>query len=550
MSTIGRSAFIARALGALAILVLACAYGASPADAAGASSARPPSPEWSPPALVESPPPPREAGLANLPGGFYDELQVWNLDYPVNMDFLPDGRLLIVERVTGRIRLIHDRHVSVTDPVLTVPDVRAGYGEQGLLGIAIDPHWPSRPFVYVMYTTSASASIRIDRYRLTGDLGFTGDGSLLSNPQSRYNVLTLPDFNLPHNGGTLRFGPDGMLYASLGDDLFQCDAQDPGYPYGKIFRLDVSNLPRTPGGPPAIDLITPADNPFVSHPMELAHLVWHYGLRNPWSFHIDPANGDLFIADVGASDYEEIDWATEPGKNFGWAWYEGPSAYVEECTVPGSDFVFPIYSYDRREFEFGAAVVSGGVYRRWGPTPFPEEYEGDYFFSDMGEGFLRRLKRTGDAWAPAPAPGQPTLDDWGRGFRQVVQFLEGPDGAIWYLTHGTGPSGQLSRIVYRGIVGVGEEAEGDLGLFVRPTPTRGPLDVSFRLPAAAPVTAALYDVRGRLVRTIESGTLASGEHTLHWDGRDASGGQIASGVYYLRVQAGARAWSRRIPVLR
>jgi glucose/arabinose dehydrogenase len=543
MPSLGPSAVAARALGVLLSLGVAGA----PSTAAGA----PPGTVETPPTDLASLPPPREGELANLPFGFSDELVVWNLQYPVNMAFLPDGRLLVVERVTGHLRLIVDRHVAAVDPVLAVPEVRAGYGEQGLLGVAVDPGWPARPFVYVMYTRNPG-SICIDRYPMTGDLEFLSDGSLLSDPGLRYNVLTVPDFNLPHNGGTLRFGPDGMLYASLGDDLFQCDAQDPGYPYGKIFRLDVSGLPAGPGGPPTIDEIAPPDNPFLGHPLPMAHLVWQYGLRNPWSFHIDPLTGDLFIADVGADGYEEIDWATEPGMNFGWAWYEGPAAYAEECTVPGSNFVFPIHAYDRTEFAFGAAVISGGIYRRTGPGSFPEEYEGDYFFSDLGEGFLRRLKNHGSYWDMArQVPGQPGPDDWGRGFRHVVQFLQGPDGAIWYVTHGTGPSGQISRIVYRDpLADVGDAGHPDGDLQVRPTPTRGPLDVSFRLAESVPVTVAVHDVRGRLVRVIESATLAAGEHALRWDGRDASGASIASGVYYLRVRAGSRTWSRRVPVLR
>jgi hypothetical protein len=282
-----------------------------------------------------------------------------------------------------------------------------------------------------------------------------------------------------------------------------------------------------------------------------AHLVWAYGFRNPWSFHIDPVTGDLFIGDVGASEYEEIDWAREPGLNFGWAWYEGPQAYAETCTVPGSDFVFPIHSYDRRDFEFGAAVVSAGLYRRHGPDGFPPGYDGDYFFSDFGAGFIRRLERDGDEWRVAPmGPGQPGAVDWAIGYWHVSHFLEGPDGALWYLAYGEGASGQIGRIVYRGVTAVGEAAGDDIGLATRPLPTRGPLVVSFSLSQPSSVTLSLFDVHGRRVRIVEAGGLGPGRHDLRWDGRDQTGAPVMAGLYYLQLRAGARSWTRRIPVVR
>ena len=109
----------------------------------------------------------------------------------------------------------------------------------------------------------------------------------------------LPDLAAKHNGGTLRFGPDGMLYVGLGDDDSPCRAQDLTKLQGKILRLDVSSLPAGGGPAPRYAMLTPPDNAFVAHADSAARLVWALGLRNPFSFTIDAPTGCLVIGDVG-----------------------------------------------------------------------------------------------------------------------------------------------------------------------------------------------------------------------------------------------------------
>ena len=133
-----------------------------------------------------------------------------------------------------------------------MPDVRWIEDERGLHGIVVDPRWPTKPYVYVQYTSDLAPEIHISRFTVTGDLSFTGNGKLAIDPASRYDVITqLPDFSPNHNGGTLRFGPDGMLYSRSrrgrqhvrGQDLTSCSARSS--------VLDVRSLPAGPGGPPA-----------------------------------------------------------------------------------------------------------------------------------------------------------------------------------------------------------------------------------------------------------------------------------------------------------
>jgi glucose/arabinose dehydrogenase len=260
---------------------------------------------------------------------------------------------------------------------------------------------------------------------------------------SRYDLVTsIPDNANNHNGGTVRFGPDGMLYVSLGEDAQPCAAQDTSSLRGVILRLDVTRLPEGPGGPPPAALITPAGNPFPNGSLN-ARVIWAYGLRNPFRFHIDPVTGALFIADVGQDTWEEADFAPQAGMNFGWPIREGNAAYNAACPAVGA-LTAPILTFDHDE---GSSVMSAGVYRR-PPTSrngFPLGYEGDYFCSDYYTGFMWRMKRTGTAWAVAPAvPGQPSSTHWGSGFETVSDYLVGADGALWYCSQS---GGQVRRVV-------------------------------------------------------------------------------------------------------
>src|SRR5262245_39426180 len=150
---------------------------------------------------------------ATLPTNFSDQLIASGLNAPTSFAFLPDGRALVTEQNTGAIRMVVGS--TVTSALVNVPSLTIG-GEQGLLSIAVDPGWPNRPFVYVHHTQEGGV-MRLIRYTAGGTL--TGSTSTSLTLGSMYQVLTgLPDAFENHNGGSLRFGPDGRLYFSVGDD--------------------------------------------------------------------------------------------------------------------------------------------------------------------------------------------------------------------------------------------------------------------------------------------------------------------------------------------
>ena len=207
-----------------------------------------------------------------VPDGFAVQTLASGLDSPVAIEFLPGGRLLFAEQSTGNVRLFRDGVGLQTTPVLHIPNVAAG-GERGLLGIAVDPAFPARPYLYTHVTVATPRHIRIARYMLAGDLSGTGDLPLVADTASRYDLLDdIADQADNHNGGTVRFAADGLLYVSLGEDASYCRAQDTTALGGVVLRLETGTLP--PGAGRAFRAqLTPFDNPFVTRPDSFVSLL-------------------------------------------------------------------------------------------------------------------------------------------------------------------------------------------------------------------------------------------------------------------------------------
>jgi len=395
------------------------------------------------------------AAAIQLPTNFAEEEVASGMTFPNSMRFLQDGRILVAELKSANVRLI-DGGV-ITDTPLTVPNVHTSGGERGLLAIERDPQWPARPFLYAFYTykLGATEESRLTRFRAFGDLDGTGDRSLSFDVGVPLHLLTgIPDQWNNHNGGDLRFGPDGMLYVSTGDDEGnRCDAQDVTSFLGKILRLRVDQLGLDDSGVAALTDLDPGDNP-VQDQGDVAKLVHTWGLRNPFRFHVDPQTGNLAVADVGKDSWEEISWVELPGQNLGWPHREADAVYnigTAPCPEPqGFTYQSPIDAYSHG---LGGAlsIVGGPVYRHAAGNKrgWPVQYDGDVFYADFYKGWLVRLDGSGQAWSTAsPAPGQPDPDTWATGLQSSpVDFHVGADGSLYYLSQG---QGRILRIVYTG----------------------------------------------------------------------------------------------------
>jgi glucose/arabinose dehydrogenase len=289
---------------------------------------------------------------------------------PVDIQPANDGsdRLFIIEK-NGLIR-VYENGQLLEAPFLDITDrVNEGGNEMGLLGLAFHPDYETNGFFYVNYT-GADGDTRISRFQANGN-------SADKNSETYLLVIEQPYQN--HNGGALAFGPDGHLYAALGDGGSAGDPQKNGQNtkslLGKILRLDV-----TSGDPYAI----PADNPFGSE-------VWAYGLRNPWRISFDHLTGDLWIGDVGQNQWEEIDYLPAnwgSGANFGWSVMEGSHAYDSE---PQSGMLLPAAEYSHAEG--GCSVTGGYVYRG-----AMSEWNGIYLYGDYCSGKIWGLILVDGLW--------------------------------------------------------------------------------------------------------------------------------------------------------
>jgi glucose/arabinose dehydrogenase len=471
---------------------------------------------------------------AAVPTDFADTTVASGFSQPVGFAFLPDGRALVIEQVSANIRLVVNGSIGSNDPLVTVPDVYTSGNERGLLGIAVDPGWPTRPYIYVYYSHSGTFTNYISMFEVGGDLTDPNSENLTIAASSRYDLLTdIPDNNYNHNGGTLRFGTDGMLYCSIGDDAVQCTSQELDDLRGVILRLDVSLMPGTGSGPPPKADLDPGDNPFVSLDPN-TRLVYALGLRNPFRFNVDPDTGHLFIADVGLYNYEEMNQC-QGGENFGWPFREGPMTRTPGgCSEPGgpggTTYDSPIDSYDRSGFT--ASIISGTLYRQgsW-PTDdsFPAEYDGDCFYVEYYQGWMRRLTWNGSAWVQAPpVAGQPTTDNWATGLQYASDFLVGPDGAIWYIKQFPG---ELRKISYTAAPSLTIGASFDCD------PASGTVPFSTLMSAQL---QNLYTGQTRRIAGRVNVTLASGSSISNWRGGYTN---VAAGDSY------AASWNQAIPAV-
>ncbi len=346
--------------------------------------------------------------------------EVAEVEQPVGMAVRPGDTSLYVVGQDGIVyRITVDAGASQVGEVADLTDKTSSSGEQGLLGIAFSS---DGAVAWLDYTDNDGNTV-VAEYPVSADGAFDVEAERV--------LLHIDQPYANHNGGDLQLGPDGMLYVAMGDGGSGGDperrASDPTTLLGKLLRIDP-----TPSGDAPYTI--PPDNPFATGSMgDLpgAPEVWAWGLRNPWRIAFDPATAELWIADVGQNEIEEVDavgpTAEHPagwGANFGWSAYEGNNRFNEDVPDPG-DLVFPVWTYSHAE---GCSIAGGEVYRGAAIA----ELAPAYVFSDLCSGKL---------WAFDVASGRnETLVD---GLSEVVAVRTGPDGELYVLQHG----GAVSKLV-------------------------------------------------------------------------------------------------------
>ena len=308
-----------------------------------------------------------------------------------------NDRLFIVEK-SGQIKILDlDTRQVLATPFLDVSLQINTAGEGGLLGLAFDPNFAANRHVYVnLINTSGDTEIR--RYTVSASDPNRAD------PSSSTLILSVdqPAGLSNHKAGWLGFGPDGYLYAALGDGGGGGDPGENGQNVntllGKMLRLDVS-ADAFPDDA-ARNYAIPSDNPFVG--TAGADEIWALGLRNPWRNSFDRGLEQFFIADVGQGLWEEINLGSS-GANYGWDVYEGPDGFEAGPLGPGT-LTFPIHSYNHPGPQ-GGSITGGYVYR--GES---EGLHGQYFFADFVSGRISTLRFDGSSWIATDRTAQISAD--------------------------------------------------------------------------------------------------------------------------------------------
>lgn len=325
-----------------------------------------------------------------------------------------DARLFVTE-LAGLIHII-DGGSRLPTPFIDLSSVTGCCARsKGLLAMAFHPEYGSNGLFYV-FLNDLNGDSRLAEYQVTGDPNVADAGS-------GRDLLVLPQQEVSHVGGQVAFGPDGYLYVSFGDGTSAAEADEPRNGqnlenlYSTMLRLDVDS-----GSPYGI----PADNPFVGDPGALPE-IWAYGLRNPWRFSFDRLTGDLYIGDVGAKAWEEIDVqeaSSAGGENYGWSEAEGTDCFRAGCDL--SSFEPPFYQYGHTAAPSCSGSVTGGyVYRGSALRGF----QGVYFFGDFCDSVIRSFRPSGGS-----ATELETWTDLSAPVSGLVSFGEDADGELYVLS--------------------------------------------------------------------------------------------------------------------
>ena len=403
---------------------------------------------------------------------------------PVEIKNAGDERLFVVEK-SGKIKILNQNGSVNSTPFLDIEDrVSTNANERGLLGLAFHPNYPENPFFFVNYTNNSGATT-ISKFSVSANQDIANDSETI-----------LLEINQPyanHNGGCINFGPDGNLYIGMGDGGSGGDPQNYSQNteslLGKMLRINVNS------GAYSI----PENNPYGDE-------IWSIGLRNPWKFSFDSLNGDLWIADVGQNEFEEINMVqNNPANiNYGWRCYEGNEPYnLSGC--PDEGLTFPVSTYSHYSSgDFKCSITGGYVYRGNQISGL----NGVYFFADYCSGEIGLLsKNENDEWDMSLA--FPNINgSW-------VSFGEDINGELYIASI----NGGVYKIIDAALSN-NEIDSNTLNYF--PNPFQDYIQIN----SDRPINIELYDLSGRKLREFKNynqeildlGFLNKGTYIIKVDG--------------------------------
>ncbi len=456
-----------------------------------------------------------QVALLLIPSDAYPQVAVELVEFanglarPVSIAHAGDSRLFIVEK-RGTIRIVGENGNVKPGFFLDIRNrVDDSASEKGLLGLAFHPDYMQNGFFYVNYTNANETVVA--RYSVDAE------NPDIAIAASEFILLTQSQPFTNHNAGDIHFGPDGYLYIGFGDGGSAGDpgnrSQNPMTWLGKMLRIDVD------GGEP---YLVPEDNPFVGDPTYLPE-IWATGLRNPWRFSFDRLTGDMYIADVGQNEWEEIHVqpADSPGgENYGWRCYEGFEQFnVSQCDL-NTDFTEPVHVY-RHSVENGCSITGGFVYRSQIPGFLAN---GRYVYTDFCSGQIWMLYRDeGQNWINEPIG---KYDE-----NEFSAFGEDADGELYLAALF---QGKLYKLSFSTLDGVQSNSVSKLE--ISPNPAQG--RVVALLNSSAPATVSIFNQMGEPVSATV--TDQDGERLTI----DVSSFQ--DGVYFVRIMQNETAYLGRV----
>lgn len=323
-----------------------------------------------------------------------------------------DNRLYVVEQA-GKIKRVTPGESSSHD-FMDISNKVVNKGEMGLLGLVFHPRYAENGYIFVNYIDTNENTV-IARYTATDDNVDTASEKIILRVDQPYSN---------HNGGDLAFGAGGYLYASLGDGGSAGDpgnnAQNLDSLLGKILRINIDT-----DQPYSI----PADNPFVDAD-DARPEIWAYGLRNPWRISFDSKTNDLYIADVGQGNFEEVNFQpaeSKGGENYGWRCYEGTHEFNLEGCSGVNTYTPPIVEYNHDD---GRCSITGGYVYRGSQAAL----DGKYFYGDFCGSQLYYAVKDGDAWQQMLALDTDfAISTFGTGSDNELYFADYDKGGVYRI---------------------------------------------------------------------------------------------------------------------
>ena len=409
---------------------------------------------------------------------------------PVEIVNAGDTRLFIVEQ-TGRIKILNSNGTTNATPFLNLTAlVSTNAFERGLLGLVFHPNYSANGYFFVNYTNLSGNTV-IARYSVSAN------ANVANTTETILLTITQPFNN--HNGGTLKFGPDGYLYIGMGDGGSGGDpgnrAQNINDNLGKMLRIDVNSTV-------APFYTNPSTNPYVG--VAGNDEIWAIGLRNPWKFSFNRLNGDLWIADVGQDAFEEVNKVPSPlpnTVNFGWRCYEGNTAFNTSGCVAQSATYTAIASPSRAN---GNCSITGGYVYTGAIYP---NLQGKYLFSDYCNARIGIIDSAGALSYSQEFPNN-----------NFVSFGESNTGELFIASIGSG-------IIYRitdSSLGITNFDKNKYEIYPNPSKSEVYIEKSSK---SYPVEVSIFDIKGKLLltqktqniqkNTIDTGVLSSGLYIMN-----------------------------------